>query len=120
MKLAILKERRTGETRVAATPDTVKKLKGLGLEVTVETGAGSGAHISDADYTAASASIAPDAASALKDADIVLKVRGPEASELAAMKKGAIFAALLAHYTETDTIQKLASAGVTAFAMEFI
>jgi NAD(P) transhydrogenase subunit alpha len=120
MKFAILKERRAGETRVAATPDTVKKLKGLGLDVAVETRAGDGAHISDADYTAAGASIAPDAASALKDADIVLKVRGPEANELAAMKKGAVFAALLAPYTEKETVQKLASAGVTAFAMEFI
>src|ERR1700744_3782591 len=120
MKLAILKERRAGETRVAATPDTVKKLKGLGLDVAVETGAGTGAHIADSDYTAAGASIAPDAASALKDADIVLKVRGPEASEIAAMKKGAVFASLLAPYTEKDTIQKLAGAGVIAFAMEFI
>src|ERR1700761_9090470 len=120
MKLAILKERRSGETRVAATPDTVKKLKGLGLDVAVETRAGDGAHISDSDYTAAGASIAPDAASALKDADIVLKVRGPEANELAAMKKGAVFASLLAPYSEKDTIQKLASAGVVAFAMEFI
>src|ERR1700744_4922686 len=120
MKLAILKERRAGETRVAATPDTVKKLKGLGLDVAVETGAGNGAHISDSDYTAAGASIAPDAASALKDADIVLKVRGPEASEIAGLKKGAVIASLLAPYTEKDTIQKLASAGVIAFAMEFI
>src|ERR1700744_1487356 len=120
MKLAILKERRAGETRVAATPDTVKKLKGLGLDVAVETGAGNGAHISDSDYTAAGASIAPDAASALKDADIVLKVRGPEASEIAGLKKGAVIASLLAPYTEKDTIQKLASAGVVAFAMEFI
>jgi NAD(P) transhydrogenase subunit alpha len=120
MKLAILKERRAGETRVAATPDTVKKLKGLGLDVVVETRAGDGAHISDADYTAAGARIAPDAASALKDADIVLKVRGPEANEIAAMKKGAVFAALLAPYTEKDAIAKLAQAGVIAFAMEFI
>ncbi len=120
MKLAILKERRSGETRVAATPDTVKKLKGLGLDVAVETRAGDGAHISDADYIAAGASIAPTAATALKDADIVLKVRGPEANELAAMKKGAVFAALLAPYTEKDAIAKLAQAGVIAFAMEFI
>jgi NAD(P) transhydrogenase subunit alpha len=120
MKLAVLKERRAGETRVAATAETVKKLKGLGLDVTVETGAGKGANISDADYTAAAASIAPDAAAALKDADIVLKVRGPEADEIAAMKKGAVFASLLAPYTEKDPIAKLATQGVSAFAMEFI
>jgi H+-translocating NAD(P) transhydrogenase subunit alpha len=120
MKLAILKERRAGETRVAATPDTVKKLKGLGLDVAVETGAGAGARISDADYTAAGASIAPDAATLLKDADIVLSVRTPDASAIAQMKKGAVLAALLAPYTEKDAIGTLAAQGVTAFAMEFI
>jgi NAD(P) transhydrogenase subunit alpha len=120
MKLAVLKERRAGETRVAATPETVKKLKGLGLDVAVETGAGAGANISDADYTAAGASIAPDAASVLKDADIVLKVRGAEPNEVAAMKKGAVFAALLAPYSEKDAIAKLGAQGVDAFAMEFI
>jgi NAD(P) transhydrogenase subunit alpha len=120
MKLAVLKERRDGETRVAATAETVKKLKGLGLDVVVETGAGAYARVSDADYTAAGAMIAPDAASALKDADIILKVRGPEANEIAAMKKGAVLAALLAPYTEKDTAAKLAAQGVSAFAMEFI
>src|ERR1700743_2406117 len=120
MKLAVLKERRVGETRVAATAETVKKLKGLGLDIAVETGAGKGANISDADYTAAGASIAPDAATLLKDADIVLKVRGPELDEIAAMKKGAVFASLLAPYTEKDPIAKLATQGVSAFAMEFI
>jgi NAD(P) transhydrogenase subunit alpha len=120
MKLAVLKERRDGETRVAATAETVKKLKGLGLDVVVETGAGAGARASDADYTAAGAMIAPDAASALQDADIVLKVRGPEANEIAAMKKGAVYASLLAPYSEKEPIQKLAAQGVNAFAMEFI
>ena len=120
MKLAILKERRDGETRVAATAETVKKLKGLGLEVTVETGAGARARVSDADYLAAGATIAPDMASALAGADIVLKVRGPEADEITAMKKGAVLAALLSPYTEKDTAAKLAGQGVTAFAMEFI
>jgi NAD(P) transhydrogenase subunit alpha len=120
MKLAILKERRAGETRVAATPETVKKLKGLGLDVAVETGAGKGANISDADYTAAGATVAPDAVSLLKDADIVLKVRGPEPDEIAAMKKGAVYASLLAPYSEKDPIAKLAAQGVSAFAMEFI
>ncbi len=120
MKLAILKERRDGETRVAATPETAKKLKGLGLEVAVETGAGAAARIADADYTAAGATIAPDAASVLKDADIVLKVRSPSAEEIAGMKRGAVLAALLAPYTDKDAPAKLASQGVNAFAMEFI
>ena len=120
MKLAVLKERRAGETRVAATPDTVKKYKALGLDVTVETGAGNGARIADADYVAAGASIAPDAATAVKDADIILKVRGPEAGEITGLKKDVVLAALLAPHTEKDTIAKLAEAGAQAFAMEFI
>jgi len=120
MKLAILKERRAGETRVAATPETVKKFKGLALDVIVETGAGAAARVSDADYTAAGATIAPDAGTALADADIVLKVRGPDDGEIAKMKKGAVLAALLAPYTEKETAAKLASQGVSAFAMEFI
>jgi NAD(P) transhydrogenase subunit alpha len=71
MKLAVLKERRPGEARVAATPETVKKLKGLGLEIAVERGAGEGAKIADADYEAAGAAIAADGPSALSYADIV-------------------------------------------------
>ncbi len=120
MKLAVLKERRAGETRVAATPETVKKLKGLGLEIAVEAGAGAGARIADADYAAAGATIAPDKAAALSDADIVLKVRGPDASEIAGMKKGAVLAALLAPHTEKDAAAALAAQGVDAFAMEFL
>jgi NAD(P) transhydrogenase subunit alpha len=120
MKLAILKERRPGEARVAATPETVKKFKGLGLEVTVESGAGDKARMSDADYLAQGATIAPDAAAALKDADIVLSVRGPDALEIASMKKGAVLAALLAPHTEKEVIGTLARQGVVAFAMEFV
>jgi len=120
MKLAILKERRAGEARVAATSDTVKKLKALGLAVSVEAGAGAGARISDADFAAAGAEIAPDVGAALRDADIVLKVRSPDASEISLMKKGAILIGLLAPHTEREAIAKLAEQGVTAFAMEFI
>ena len=120
MKLAILKERRAGEARVAATPETVKKLKGLGLEVLVESGAGAAARIYDNDYVAAGAVVTPDAGSALSEADIVLKVRGPDEAEVAKMKKGAVLACLLAPYTEKDAIAKLAAQGVVAFAMEFI
>jgi len=120
MKLAVLKERRDGETRVAASPDTVKKFKGLGLEVTVETGAGAAARVSDADFQAAGATIAPDAAAALSGADIVLSVRSPDAGEIAQMKKGAVLAALLAPYTDKDTPAALAAQGVDGFAMEFL
>jgi NAD(P) transhydrogenase subunit alpha len=120
MIIAIPKEARAGETRVAATPETVKKLKALGLDIAVETGAGAAARIADSDYQAAGATIAPDFGSAVKNADIVLKVRGPSDAEIAQFKRGAILAALLSPATEKDAIAKLAQAGIIAFAMEFI
>lgn len=120
MKLAVPRETSPGETRVAATPESVKKFKGLGLDVVVETGAGNAANFADADYAAAGASIAPDARTALADADIVLKVRGPQAGDAALMKKGAVLAALLAPHTDKAGIQSLAGQGVSAFAMEFL
>src|SRR5258705_3986206 len=120
MRLAVPKEIREGETRVAATPESVKKLKGLGLDVVVQAGAGAGAKISDADYAAAGATIAPDAAAALRDADIVLKVRGPSGAEISQFRNGAVLAALLAPHAEAEAIQGLAGQGVTAFAMELL
>src|SRR5512145_591529 len=110
MIIAIPKERRADEARVAATPETAKKLKGLGLSVLVEKGAGAGACYSDADYEAAGASIAPDGV--LKDADIVLKVRAPQADEISQMKRGAILVALLAPASERETIAQLAAASI--------
>jgi proton-translocating NAD(P)+ transhydrogenase subunit alpha len=120
MKIAIPRETRSGETRVAATPESVKKFKGLGLDLVVESGAGAAARIADADYVAAGATIAPDAKTAFADADIILKVRGPSAAETAMLKKGAVIAALLAPYTEKPAIATLAGQGVTAFAMELL
>src|SRR5215831_20282856 len=104
MIIAIPKERRADETRVAGTPETVKKLKALGFEIVVEKDAGASAYFSDGDYGAVGATIAADQAAALKGADIILKVRGPSREEIAAMKKGAILVALLAPATEKDTI----------------
>lgn len=120
MKLAIPKERLDGETRVAASPDTVKKLVGLGLQVTVETGAGAHASIADAVYQEAGATIAASESDALKDADIVFKVRAPGDDELAMMKKGAMLAAILNPYDDKARLQKYAGAGINAFAMEFM
>jgi len=120
MKLAIPRETVPGETRVAATPESVKKFKGLGVDVTVEAGAGAHARIVDSDYAAAGATIAPDACAALADADIVLKVRGPSTAESALLKKGAVVAAMLAPHTEKAAIATLAGQGATAFAMEFL
>ena len=77
MKLAIPAERRANETRVAASPESVKKLKALGIDVVVESGAGKGASFTDEAYAQAGATIAPDAASAFGQADLVFKVQRP-------------------------------------------
>ncbi|HEX2114324.1 MAG TPA: Re/Si-specific NAD(P)(+) transhydrogenase subunit alpha [Alphaproteobacteria bacterium] len=126
MKLAIAKERRAKESRVAATPDTVKRLKGLGLDIVVEAGAGAGSSIADQAYVDAGAQIAPDAATALQDADIVLKVSRPLTAaeggpdEIQTMKRGAVLVAMLDPYRNRDLVRALAEQGVTAFAMELV
>ena len=119
-KVAILKERRAGETRVAATPDSVRKLAALGLSVLVEAGAGSAAAYPDANYTAAGATLAPTGEAALGDADLVLCVRAPEPAALAAMKPGAILVGLLDPHVETALVAEAAQRGVLALAMEFV
>ena len=118
--IAVTRERREGETRCAVTPETVKKLIALGATVTVEAGTGAGSSIPDADYEAAGAVVAKDTKAVLSGADLVLKVRGPTAQETSALKPGAVVAAMLDAYREKDTVQALAQAGVTAFAMEFV
>ncbi|MGH6828495.1 MAG: Re/Si-specific NAD(P)(+) transhydrogenase subunit alpha [Rhizomicrobium sp.] len=120
MKLAVPRETRTGETRVAATPESVKKLKGLGLDVTVESGAGEGANIADSAFSAAGAGVAPDAKSALSGAEIVLKVRAPSIEEGALIANGSVVAALFAPHAEKPAIAALADRGTTLFAMEFL
>jgi NAD(P) transhydrogenase subunit alpha len=118
--VAVLNERRLSETRVAATPDSVRKLIAMGLGVVVEQGAGTAAAYPDADYEAAGASIAASLEAAVSTADIVVSVRGPELSALPAFKAGAILAAMLNPYMEADLVAALAQAGVTAMAMEFV
>jgi NAD(P) transhydrogenase subunit alpha len=120
MKLAIPRERQEGEARVAASPETVKKLVGLGLDVTVETGAGEHASFADALYADAGAKIAASEAEALKDADLVFKVRAPLDEEIGLMKRGAMLAAILNPYDDKARIRKYADAGINAFAMEFM
>ncbi|TWB12325.1 NAD(P) transhydrogenase subunit alpha [Nitrospirillum amazonense] len=120
MKIGVLKERRPGELRVAASPETVRKFVGLGFDVTIETGAGVGAAITDDAFAAAGATIAADAAATLADADVVLKVQRPEPEELALIKRGAKLAAILSPYGDADRVKSYADAGVDAFAMEFI
>ena len=120
MKIAIPRERRAQETRVAASPDTVRKLIGLGCEVAVEKGAGAEAAYTDAAYKEAGAAIAKDAAAACKGAAVVLKVRGPEAGELAALPAGAVLIAMLDPYRAGDEVKAIAEAGLTAFAMDLL
>ena len=118
--IAVTKERRAEETRVALTPEAAKKLIGLGAEVLVETGAGLSASYPDAQYTDAGATVTADAKAALAKADLLLKVRAPDPAETKALKPGAIVAAMLDAYREKDALKALADAGVTAFAMEFV
>jgi len=117
MRVAIPCEIDPNEPRVAATAETVKKIKGLGAEVTVAPGAGIKSGILDAEYEAAGAVIAADA---VRDADVVLKVRRPEASELAGYKRGALVIAIMDPFGHQDALEAMANAGVTAFAMELM
>ncbi|MBC7769878.1 MAG: Re/Si-specific NAD(P)(+) transhydrogenase subunit alpha [Phycisphaerales bacterium] len=118
MRIAVLKESAPGETRVAATPDTVKKIVALGHSVTLASGAGVAASVPDQHYKDAGAELSADGAIAA--ADLVLKVRRPTETEIGAMKLGAGFAALLEPYGDKAIIEALARAKVDAAAMEFI
>jgi len=120
LTLAVTTEQTAGETRVAATPDTVKKWTAAGLTINIQAGAGLGASITDEAFAAAGATIAKTAKEALKTADIVLKVRGPAKDEIAALKDGAIVIAMLDAYREKDTLNALAAKGASAYAMEFV
>src|SRR5947208_2135891 len=117
MKIAIPVEIDPAEPRVATTPDTVKKMKALGADIAIEPGAGIKSGILDADYTAAGASIAADA---VKDADVVLKVRRPAAEELTRYKKGALVFAIMDPYGNDAALKAMADAGVVGFAMELM
>ncbi|OMG58337.1 Re/Si-specific NAD(P)(+) transhydrogenase subunit alpha [Brevundimonas sp. ZS04] len=118
--IAVTRERREGETRCAVTPETVKKLIALGATVSVEAGTGLGSSLPDADYAEAGASVKPDLSAALAGADILLKVRGPTASEISALKPGAVVVSLLDAWRDKATLEALRGAGATAFAMEFV
>ena len=116
--IAVLRERAAGETRVSATPETVKKLIALGAAVTVEAGAGVSASIADADYVAAGAQIAHDHAA--KGADIVFGVQGPEVDVLAGANPGAWVVAGLDPFGRRDRVEAYAAGGLEALAMEFM
>ena len=109
-----------GESRLAVSPETVKKFTGLGCVVKVEAGAGTRSHFSDAALQAAGATIAPNAGEALAAADILLRVRRPSVSEVQALKPGAIVAAMLAPYDERSGLAALAATGAVLMAMELM
>jgi NAD(P) transhydrogenase subunit alpha len=118
--IAVIKERLNGETRVAAVPETVKKLIGSRFSVVMEAGAGEAATYPDADYLAAGATVVPTAQAALAAADVLLKVRAPSAAEAAALKPGALVVGLLNPHQDKAALAALAACGATAFAMEFV
>ena len=118
-KLAVLRETAAGETRVSATPETVKKFIALGATVAVEAGAGAGASIADADYAAAGAAVGK-AAEVLKGADIVLGVQGPDPKALKGVATGAWIVAGLDPFGQRTRVDAYAAAGVEALAMEFM
>ena len=120
MKIAVITETDSHETRVAASAETVKKLGALGASLTIENGAGQRSGITDADYEAAGASIAKTAKAALKDADIVLKVRRPSKTELGSIKKGAVVLAIMDPYGHDEALKAMAEAGIASFAMELM
>ena len=117
MRIAVAREVDAIESRVAATAETVKKMKGLGADVFVEPGAGTKSGIPDGEFTAAGATVTSDA---LKDAEVVLKVRRPTASELAVYKKGALVIAMMDPYGQAGAVRDMANAGIAAFAMELM
>ena len=117
MKIAVAKEIDPSEPRVAASPDTVKKFKALGVDVAVEPGAGLKSGLPDSEFSAAGATVSADA---VKDAEIVIKVKRPEASELPGYRRGALVIAIMDPYGNDAALKTMADAGVAAFAMELM
>lgn len=125
MKIAILKEHQPFEKRVAATPETVRKLKAIGLDVVIENDAGLEASYTNQAYVDAGATIAADTKAATSDADIVLKVQRPvnaneSFDEIAFMKRGAKLIAMLSPYNNKDSLGRYAQQGIDAFSLEFV
>ncbi len=134
MKIGVPKERRPHERRVAASPDTIKRLKGHGVEVLVERGAGEGALIPDKAFEDAGATLVPDEAAAF-EADLVLKVQRPlaageaaaegggggaAADEMALLRQGQVLVGMLNPYMQRDQLDAYARAGIVAFALELM
>ncbi len=120
MRIAVPAENLSIETRVAATPETIKKLAALGAQVVVQTGAGVAAGIPDADFEAAGATIAHSLAAAVEGAQVILAVRRPAAADLAGAAPGAAVIAIMDPYRQDEALESLAQAGLSTFAMEFM
>jgi H+-translocating NAD(P) transhydrogenase subunit alpha len=120
MRLAVLKERRGSETRVAVTPDTVKRLVGLGLTVAVETGAGASAAMPDAELAAAGAELVADPAAALAGAGIVFAVQAPLPEQRALIPRGALLVCTAGAFADPSLVPSLAEAGIDCAAMELL
>ncbi len=119
MKIAVLKERAAGETRVAATPETVKKLAALGATLAVEEGAGEAASIPDAAYAEAGAEVGP-AVKVVADADMVMGVQAPDVAALSGAKPGAWVAATFDPFGQRERVDAYAKAGFEALSLEFM
>lgn len=120
MRIVVLDESKSGEPRVAVTPETVRKLIGLGAAVTVQSGAGTLSAVPDAEFEAAGATVAKDMKAALGEADILLGVSRPDKAKIKGIRKGALALATMDPYGNAEAIQGLADVGVSAFAMELM
>ncbi|SDS49798.1 NAD(P) transhydrogenase subunit alpha [Pseudarthrobacter equi] len=118
VKLGIPRERRDGERRVAATPDTVKQLAGMGLDVLIEAGAGDAAGHPDREYTEAGAAVVPELDTGA--VDILAHVRPLDPRTASGLKRGAVTVGLASPSSELPTVQALAEAGATSFALELV
>jgi H+-translocating NAD(P) transhydrogenase subunit alpha len=120
MRIAVPVESDKSEPRVALTPETAKKFAALGASITVEKGAGLASGIADAEYEAMGVTIAKSAKDAVKDADIILKVRRPSEAEIKTLKSGALVIAAMDPYGNEAALDAMAKAGLASFAMEFM
>lgn len=117
MRIGVPAETQAGEARVAVTPETVKKLLASGHSVMLQSGAGAGAHIPDAEFTAAGATLAADATSVYAQSEMILKVKAPNTDELAAMPRGTVLIGLLSPFN-AELVAGYTNQGLTAFSME--
>ncbi|HZI32911.1 MAG TPA: Re/Si-specific NAD(P)(+) transhydrogenase subunit alpha [Candidatus Binatia bacterium] len=120
MKISVLRETHSGETRAPLTPDSAAKLLKLGAQVEVETGLGLAAGHSDEAYSKAGATVSTDRSALIRSGDIVLRLRKPPVEEIALLKPEAIHISLLDPFNEKELVQKMAEHGVSAISMEFI